>query len=86
MVLFAPLSTITAVRYSKALRLITSANVMPAVLPVGNDMILVRSEDEEMHQTVEAVVSKVKVTASGSLLMQGILSSSATLVTFLAIK
>jgi hypothetical protein len=80
------LNPIIAQRYFRAPRLITSANVMPVVLLVGNEMIMARNEDEEMHQTVEAVVAEVRVTAIGSLLVQGILSSSAMLVTFLAIK
>jgi hypothetical protein len=67
-----PLNLITAVRYSKAPRLITSANVMLVVLLIGNEMIMVQSEDEEMHRTAEAVVAEVRVTASGSLLVRGI--------------
>ena len=43
------------------------ANVMPVVLPVGNAMIMVRSEDEEMHRTAEAVVAEVEVD-NGSIL------------------
>jgi hypothetical protein len=80
------LNPIIAQRYFRAPRLITSANVMPVVLLVGNEMIMARNEDEEMHQTVEAVVTEVRVTASGSLLVPRILSSSAMFVTFLAIK
>jgi len=66
------LNPIIAQRYFRAPRLITSANVMPVVLLVGNEMIMARNEYEEMHQTVEAVVTEVRVTASGSLLVQRI--------------
>ena len=46
--------------------------LMLVVIPVRNEMITVQSEDEEMHQIDEAVVAEARVTASGSLLVQGI--------------